>query len=415
MELKIEYVPIGEIKAYAGNAKLHPQEQIDQIKRSIEIMGFDDPIAVWKNGEIIEGHGRLIAAKQLGMETVPIIRLDDLTDEQRRAYALIHNKLTMNSDFDIEILNTELSQIEGINMESFDFKFEPFSLDSKESLSDAVDDDYSDPLPKKAISKPGDIYKLGRHRLMCGDSTNIEDVKKLVDGAVMDLLVTDPPYNVEYEGKTKDKLKIQNDNMDDEQFRKFLGDAFRTADEVLRPGASFYIWHADSEGYNFRGACRDIGWQVRECLIWVKNALVIGRQDYQWKHEPCLYGWKSGAGHLWASDRKQTTTLEFDKPSRSDIHPTMKPVPLFDYLIRNSSLSKDNVLDLFNGSGTTIIACEQNGRRAFAMELDPRYVDAAVKRWEQFTGKKAVLINNDGAGVLQDEEVAVDAQGCSAP
>lgn len=227
---------------------------------------------------------------------------------------------------------------------------------------------------------------------MCGDSTSLEDVKKLCGGETMDILVTDPPYNVEYEGKTKDKLTIQNDSMEDSAFRKFLRDALSTADAVLKPGGVFYIWHADSEGYNFRGACRDIDWQVRQCLIWVKSVLVMGRQDYQWKHEPCLYGWKGGAGHLWASDRKQTTTLNFDKPTRSEIHPTMKPIALFDYLIRNSSNPGEKVLDLFNGSGTTIMACEQNGRTSFCMELDPRYVDAAISRWEQFTGKKAQLV-----------------------
>lgn len=414
MKLKIEYVPIGSIKPYSGNAKLHPQEQIDQIKRSIDIMGFDDPIAIWRNGEIIEGHGRLIAAQQLGMETIPIIRLDDLTDEQRRAYALIHNKLTMNSGFDVEILNLELAEIQTIDMESFAFDIQDLNLDESKRLSDAIDDDYNEPLPENPTSKLGDIYQLGRHRLMCGDSTDIEDVKKLVDASVISLLITDPPYNVEYEGKTKDRLTIKNDSMEDSAFRQFLCDAFRAADSVMRSGAAFYIWHADSEGYNFRGACRDIGWKVRECLIWVKNSLVLGRQDYQWKHEPCLYGWKAGAAHLWNSDRKQTTTLDFDRPTKADIHPTMKPIPLFDYLIRNSSNEEDNVLDLFNGSGTTIIACEQNNRNAFAMELDPRYVDAAIDRWEKFTGKKAVLISNDRAGVLQDKSMEYDSQGCAS-
>lgn len=402
MNLKIEYVPIDSIKPYAGNAKLHPQQQIEQIKKSIELMGFDDPIAVWKNNEIIEGHGRLLAAQQLGISEVPIIRLDDLTDEQRRAYALIHNKLTMNSGFDTEILNVELAHIGEIDMESFDFQIEPLDFDNLGSLEDGeessipsevVEDDYEEELPEEPTAKHGDIFLLGRHRLMCGDSTKIEDVKRLVDGAEIDILVTDPPYNVEYEGKTKDRLTIKNDSMEDSAFRRFLRDAFSSADAVLKPGGVFYIWHADSEGYNFRGACKDIDWQVRQCLIWVKSVLVMGRQDYQWKHEPCLYGWKSGAGHFWASDRKQTTTLNFDKPVRSEIHPTMKPIALFDYLIKNSSKVGENVLDLFNGSGTTIMACEQNGRNAFCMELDPRYVDAAVNRWEQFTGKKAVLLN----------------------
>lgn len=227
---------------------------------------------------------------------------------------------------------------------------------------------------------------------MCGDSTCVTDVEKLMGGDLADMLITDPPYNVDYTGKTKDALKIQNDKMEDAGFRQFLVDAFATADTVLKPGAVFYIWHADSEGYNFRGACHDVGWQVRQCLIWNKNSLVMGRQDYQWKHEPCLYGWKEGAGHLWASDRKQTTVLNFDRPNANDIHPTMKPILLFDYQIRNNTKERDKVLDLFGGSGTTIMACEQNGRDAYLMELDPKYVDATIERWEAFTGMKAELI-----------------------
>lgn len=228
---------------------------------------------------------------------------------------------------------------------------------------------------------------------MCGDSTSIDDIEKLMDGRQADLLLTDPPYNVDYTGKTKDALKIENDMLDNDSFRQFLRDAFSGANAVMRPGACFYIWHADSEGYNFRGACFDCGWNVRQCLIWNKNSLVMGRQDYQWKHEPCLYGWKDGAGHTWVSDRKQTTVLDFDRPTKNDIHPTMKPVKLFAYLIENNTGDGDAVLDLFNGSGTTIMACEQTERSAYTMELDPRYVDAAIDRWEKFTGKKAVKVN----------------------
>lgn len=258
--------------------------------------------------------------------------------------------------------------------------------------TDIIEDEPPEP-PKEPTSKRGDIWLLGRHRLMCGDSTMIDDVEKLMDGHLADILVTDPPYNVDYEGATKDKLKIQNDKMQDDAFRQFLRDAFTTADAFMRAGAVFYIWHSDSEGFNFRGACRDAGWNVRQCLIWNKNTLVMGRQDYQWKHEPCLYGWKDGAGHTWTSDRKQTTVIDFDKPQKNDIHPTMKPVGLFDYLIRNNTKEGDVCLDLFNGSGTTIMACEQNRRSAYVMELDPRYVDVAVKRWETFTGEKAQLLN----------------------
>ena len=275
----------------------------------------------------------------------------------------------------------------------------------------AVEDDYDVDAPVEPNAKLGDVYQLGRHRLMCGDSTSLDDVGRLMDGEKADLLITDPPYNVNYEGGTSEKLKIQNDNMEDSDFRQFLRDAFTAADSVMRPGAVFYIWHADSEGYNFRGACRDAGWKVRQCLIWNKNSLVLGRMDYQWKHEPCLYGWKDedalyedvhtpclygwkdGAGHTWNADRKQTTVLDFDRPSRADVHPTMKPIKLFDYEMRNSTKPGQVILDLFCGSGTTIMACEQNGRSARCMELDPHYVDVIIARWESFTGQKAVRIN----------------------
>jgi len=230
---------------------------------------------------------------------------------------------------------------------------------------------------------------MGSHRLMCGDSTNLSHVEQLCEGRHVDMLLTDPPYNVNYEGGTG--LKIQNDSMEDTEFRQFLRDAFVAADSVMKAGAVFYIWHADSEGYNFRGACHDTDWNVRQTLIWKKSSLVMGRQDYQWLHEPCLYGWKEGAGHLWASDRKQTTILEFEKPKKNDVHPTMKPIALFEYQMLNNTKGGDLVLDLFGGSGTTLLAAEKNGRHARLMELDPKYCDVIVKRWEDYTGKKAVL------------------------
>jgi DNA modification methylase len=215
-------------------------------------------------------------------------------------------------------------------------------------------------------------------------------LRNFVAGGGVDMWLTDPPYNVAYEGKTKDALTIQNDEMGNDQFRQFLRDSYVAADAVMKAGAVFYIWHADSEGYNFRGAASDAGWKVRQCLIWKKSTLVMGRQDYHWKHEPCLYGWKEGAGHLWAADRKQTTILEFDKPSRNGEHPTMKPVGLFEYQMLNNTKGGDIVLDSFGGSGTTLIAAEKNGRVARVMELDPKYCDVIIKRWQEFTGKIAV-------------------------
>lgn len=237
----------------------------------------------------------------------------------------------------------------------------------------------------------------GVHRLICGDSTDQATIERLMDGAKADLLLTDPPYNVDYVGKTKDALKIQNDKMDNDSFRQFLRDAFSAADAVMRAGAVFYIWHADSEGYNFRGACADNDWKVRECLIWNKNSMVLGRQDYQWKHEPCLYGWKDGASHLWASDRKQVTVLDFDRPTRAELHPTMKPIALFAYQISNNTHEGDAVLDLFGGSGTTLMACEQLKRKSYSCELDPKYVDVIVQRYINFKGSdEDVFLIRDG-------------------
>ena len=386
--MQITELPIKDLKPYANNPRKN-DPAVQAVANSIKEFGFKVPIVIDKNNEIVCGHTRYKAAKKLKLKTVPCVIADDLTEEQIKAYRLADNKVGELAEWDLELLVEELSDITELNMEDFGFDLDLNTDDQQE----AQEDDYDEELPEEPKSKLGDIYQLGRHRLMCGDSTDVESVEKLMGGQLADLLITDPPYNVAYEGKTKDKLKIQNDNMGNNEFRQFLRDAFFAANTVMKAGAVFYIWHADSEGYNFRGACDDIGWKVRECLIWNKNSMVMGRQDYQWKHEPCLYGWKEGASHLWASDRRQTTVIDWKRPSKADIHPTMKPIGLFDYQIKNNTKGGDIVLDLFNGSGTTIMACEQNGRNACCMELDPRYVDAAIDRWEKFTGQKAVLLN----------------------
>lgn len=237
----------------------------------------------------------------------------------------------------------------------------------------------------------GKLTLKSRHRLLCGDSTKAEDVERLMAGSKADLWLTDPPYNVDYTGKTKAALKVANDSMEDSQFRNFLFNCFTASFSVMKPGAAFYIWHADSEGYNFRGAVVDCKQKVRQCLVWKKQTMVMGRQDYHWKHEPCLYGWKDGASHQWFSDRKQTTVLEFDRPSRSEDHPTMKPVSLIAYQIGNSLGPQGLVYDSFLGSGTTLIAAEQLGRKCYGMEISPQYCDVIVKRWEALTGKTATL------------------------
>ena len=396
-KLKIEYVNINSIKPYKNNAKLHPKEQIEQIKKSIEQFGMDDPIGIWKD-EIVEGHGRLIACKELGYTEVPIIRLDHLTDEERKAYTLAHNKLTMNSDFDIDILNDELMNFDTIDMTDFGFDID-LGLDEEQEI---VEDEVPD-VPKEPKAKLGDIYQLGNHRLMCGDSTSEEDINRLVGEQKIDLLITDPPYNVEIVGgnhsespterKKKGNMTIKNDKMDNDSFHKFLFNVFTNAYNVLKDGASFYCWYASREVVNFHSSIQESGFTVKQELIWNKNSLVMGRQDYQWKHEPCLYGWKETNSHVWYGDRKQTTVIDWDRPTKADLHPTMKPVGLFDYQIKNSSKVGDNILDLFGGSGTTIMACEQNNRNAYVMEYDPKYVDVIIQRWENFTGKKAVLLN----------------------
>ena len=387
MELKVEYVDIRTIKPYKRNAKTHPKEQVEQIKKSIQAFGNCDPIGVW-HGEIVEGHGRYLALKELGETTIPIIRLDSLTDEQRRAYGLVHNQLTMNSPWDLPALDLELADID---FDMSQFGFDHLLNDDYTKPDKVKEDDFNEEPPAEPKAKRGDIYLLGNHRLMCGDSTLGGDISLLMGESKADLLLTDPPYNVAYVGKTKDAMTIKNDSMDDESFALFLQKSFKVADAVMKNGACFYIWHADSEGFNFRKACKEAGWKLRETLVWNKNSMVLGRQDYQWKHEPCLYGWKDGS-HKWYGDRKQTTVIDMNRPNASKLHPTMKPVALFAYQIQNSTQKGDIVLDTFGGSGTSIIACEQLGRKCYTMELDPRYVDVIIARWEKFTGRKAEKI-----------------------
>jgi site-specific DNA-methyltransferase (adenine-specific) len=392
----IEMIGIEKLIPYAKNSRTHSEEQVAQLAGSIKEFGFNNPVLIGQDDVIIAGHGRVMAARKVGLMEVPCIRLKHLTETQRKAYIIADNRLALNAGWDNELLTIELNDLLADN---FALDILGFDTDELKNLLDPVkptegltDEDAVPEVPEEPKTKPGDIYRLGKHRLMCGDSTSIDALEKLCDGQLVDMWLTDPPYNVAYEGKTKDALTIKNDSMGDDQFRQFLRDSYTAADMVMKPGAVFYIWHADSEGYNFRGAAKDAGWTVRQCLIWKKSTMVMGRQDYHWKHEPCLYGWKDGAGHLWAADRKQTTILEFDKPSRNGEHPTMKPVGLFEYQMLNNTKGGDIILDSFGGSGTTLIAAEKNGRIARIMELDPKYCDVIVKRWEDFTGLKAELV-----------------------
>lgn len=439
-KLEVEYIETGQLVPYANNAKIHTEAQVDQIARSIEEFGMNDPIAVWKDNEIIEGHGRLLACQKLGIKEVPIIRLDGLTDEQRRAYMNVHNQLTMNTGFDIDLLAEELGRIENIDMAKFGFDIGFMDQDDGE----VVEDDYTEPEQIQPRSKLGDVYRLGDHILMCGDSTKEDDVRKLLGGGSAALCVTDPPYNVALgtEGghalrpseakqlhRRTDGLVIANDSWEsDEEFTKFLTSAFQNMMSALRPGGAFYIWFASSKNPQFYEAATRAGMEIRQQLIWVKSAFALGRQDYQWRHEPCMYGWKDGAAHFFTNSRTEstvvddtpdldhmskadaiellraiyeggvaTTTIKERKPSASKLHPTMKPVALIAYQVANSSKRGETVLDLFGGSGTTLIACEQLGRHCRMMEYDPHYADVIIDRWEKFTGKTAEKVEDGQA------------------
>ena len=387
-ELQIEQVALTDIKPYKNNAKKHPAEQVANVAESIRTLGWRQPIVLDKDGVIIIGHGRFLAAKQLGLETAPCHYAYDLTPEQTKKLRLLDNKLN-ESEWDFDLLKLDIEGLDFSNM-TLDWGIEETLTQTPVVEDEPPAVDSSTP-PR---TKLGDIWVLGKHRLMCGDSTDKETVAKLMNGAVADLCVTDPPYNVAYEGKTEEALTIENDAMSKEEFFAFLKKAFERVLESIKPGAAFYVWYASREHINFETALNEVGLQVREQLIWVKNTLVLSRQDYHWRHEPCLYGWKDGAAHNWYNDRKQTTVLEFNRPTANREHPTMKPVELIAYQIENSSKKNDLVFEPFAGSGTTLIACEQLERKCYAMELDPKYCDVIVKRWETLTGEEAKKIRS---------------------
>ncbi len=386
--IRIEYMATDRLIPYVNNPRKN-DKAVDVVAGSIQEFGFKNPIIVDKDNVIVAGHTRLLAARKLELEEVPVIRAEDLTEQQIKAFRLADNKTAEFAEWDMELLALELEGLDDI----FTGFNEVEIADILGLDNEAQEDDFDvDAEAEKIIepeTKPGDVWLLGRHRLMCGDATKIKDVERLADGRHADLVLTDPPYNVDYEGGTKDKLKIQNDKMEDSRFLQFLTDAFTRMNENSKKGAAIYVFHSDVEGHNFRSAFKAAEYSLRQCLIWAKNTMVIGRQDYHWQHEPILYGWKEGAKHTWYGDRKQTTLIRYDKPLRNAEHPTMKPVGLCGYLIGNSSKEGDIVLDLFGGSGSTLIACEQLNRICYMMELDPVYVDVIKNRWEHLTGLKA--------------------------
>lgn len=435
--------PVSTLAPYARNSRTHSPAQVKQICASIEEFGFTSPVLIDDSGVIIAGHGRVLAAQKLGLHEVPVVVLRGLTEQQKRAYVIADNKIALNAGWDDAMLKAELQDL---SMQGFDLSVAGF--DAKELTGIILgkernrDPDAAPPTPAKARSVEGSLWLLGNHRVLCGDSTVSAHVARLMDGELADACWTDPPYNVAYEGAAG---KIKNDAMGDAAFRKFLDAAFAQMVAVLKPGASVYVAHADVEGLNFRASFAGAGLKLAACLVWRKNALVLGRSDYQWIHEPILYGWKPGASHRWFGGRKQTTIAEaddvpsiqeiepgvfqldlgdrlfvvegkatitevlptvflYDKPTRSEKHPTMKPVGIIEKQLASSARRGDLVLDLFGGSGSTLIAAERMGMSARLCELDPKFVDVIVERWQEYTGETAfresdgVPFNEAGGG-----------------
>lgn len=424
---------VADLVPYARNSRTHSSAQIDQVAASIRQWGWTMPVLVRaEDATIIAGHARVLAAERLGFSEVPIVLAVGWTDEQVRAYVIADNKLALNAGWDEEILAQELSDLQelGFELDVIGFSDEELALLDPNASGGATDpDEVPEPGPSP-VSRLGDVWILGRHRVTCGDSTSLEDIERVMGGVMADAMWSDPPYNVNYEGSAG---KIENDHMEADQFAAFLLDAFVAAFAVMKPGAAAYIAHADTEGLAFRASFKSAGFKLSGCLIWRKNSLVLGRSDYQWQHEPILYGWKPGAAHRWFGGRKSTTIRELDsgsvfginsdgtvtvrvgdqalivsgtdlqveaveptvieceKPKASAEHPTMKPVALIEKMLRNSTRRGDIVLDMFGGSGSTLICCEMMERHARLVELDPKFVDVIVKRWQDFTEQAATL------------------------
>lgn len=399
MEKEMQYylADVSELIPYVRNARTHSEAQVSQIAASIREFGFLSPILVAEDNTILAGHGRLAAALKLGLKKVPCVKENHLTETQKRAYIIADNKLSLNAGWDNELLAVELSELEGA-----DFNLDLLGFDEAELSSifdadkDVSEDDFDveKELEEPCFSKTGDIWMLGKHRVICGDATKLETFKTLLEDTKVNLVVTDPPYNVNYEGSAG---KIKNDNMEDDKFYQFLFNSFVNMEQAMADDASIYVFHADTEGLNFRKAFQDAGFYLSGCCIWKKPSLVLGRSPYQWQHEPCLYGWKKKGKHKWYAGRKETSVWEFEKSKKNADHPTMKPIALLAYPIKNSSMTNSLVLDPFAGSGSTLIACEQTGRICYAIELDEKYCDVIVKRYiEQVGNDKSVKVLRGG-------------------
>ena len=385
---RFEKVNIDKLVPYARNARTHSREQILQLCASLREFGFVNPIICDKNYNIIAGHGRVIAAREEGMTEVPCVFAEHLTEAQKRAYILADNRLALNAGWDEELLALEFGELKDLG---FDLELTGFDPKEIEKLfaddgSDVKDDDFdlTAALEQAAFVLPGDVWTLGRHRLICGDATDADTVKKLMGGRKANLVLTDPPYNVGFESASG--LKIRNDSQKSEQFYSFLLSAFRNLADSLESGGSAYIFHADTEGENFRRAFRESGFHLSGTCIWVKDNFVMGRSPYQWQHEPILYGWLKTGTHKWYAGRSEATVWNFAKPKKNSDHPTSKPLDLLAYPIRNSSQANGIVLDTFGGSGSTLIACEQTDRICYMLELDEKYASVILRRYAELKG-----------------------------
>ena len=386
---EMQLVPLSKLVPYVNNARTHSPEQLTKLRSSLREFGFINPVIIDREFNVIAGHGRIAAAKEEGMEEVPCVFVDYLTEAQKKAYILADNRMALDAGWDEELLRIEIESLQGAD---FDVSLTGFGEDELADLfagdgeKDVKDDDFdlSAALEKAAFVERGDIWTVGRHRLVCGDATSAEDVAALMDGKKANLIVTDPPYNVAF--RSGSGLSIQNDSMENGEFYTFLYNSFQNMAEHLEKGGAAYVFHADTEGLNFRKAFVDAGFHLAGVCIWVKNSLVLGRSDYQWQHEPVLYGFLKNGKHPWYSDRKQTTIWNYDKPKRNKNHPTSKPLDLLGYPICNSSQENAIVLDTFGGSGSTMMACEQTNRICCMMELDEKYASVILRRYVEDTG-----------------------------
>ena len=421
--MKIESVNLDVLSYDPSNARKHSEKNLHAIAASLTEFGQRKPIVVTADNVVVAGNGTLEAARSLGWSKIDVVRAPaEWSSEQLKAFALADNRTAELAEWDTKELAKQLDELidAGFDVSEFGFSTEDTSILEIETTEDEAPEP-----PAKPVSKVGDVWLLGRHRVVCGDSTDAKVLSAALGGQLADCVMTDPPYNVAYEGGTKDKLTIQNDDMSDEDFDKFLLGFYEAALENTKAGGPIYVFHSDMGGGAFRRQMLDAGWLFKQCLIWAKDSLVLGRQDYNWQHEPILYGWKPGAAHSWYGPFTNTTLIELSKqdfsastreellelveqmfstsslvrdkkPHRNALHPTMKPISLVAKLLKNSCVRDDRVLDPFGGSGSTLIACEQLGLRAGLVELDPKYCDVIVKRWEEFTGEKAVLENASG-------------------